>query len=62
MGILLGQLIEESGKDIEIPLDSQIPILIIQPLVENSVRHGISKKKQGGVVYLRLKQANEGIY
>ncbi|MFT5871821.1 MAG: two-component system LytT family sensor kinase [Clostridium sp.] len=48
--------------DIEIPLDCQIPILILQPLVENSVRHGISKRKQGGVVYLRLKQAKAGIY
>ncbi len=49
-------------KAIEIPLECQIPILIIQPLVENSVRHGISKRKKGGKVYLRLKQTKEGIY
>jgi Putative regulator of cell autolysis len=49
-------------KAIEIPLECQIPILIIQPLVENSVRHGISKRKKGGKVYLRLKQTKEGTY
>ncbi|MCB2299139.1 sensor histidine kinase [Clostridium tagluense] len=49
-------------KDIEIPLDYQIPILIIQPLVENSVRHGISKRKQGGKVYIRIKQTKVGTY
>ncbi len=47
-------------KAIEVPLECQIPILIIQPLVENSVRHGISKRKKGGKVYLRLKQTKEG--
>ena len=49
-------------KEIEIPLDFQMPVLILQPLVENAVRHGISKKPGGGTVYLRMKQTNEGIY
>lgn len=47
-------------KEIEIPLDFQIPVLILQPLVENAVRHGISKKPEGGTVYVRMKQTNEG--
>lgn len=47
-------------KEIEIPLDYQIPVLILQPLVENAVRHGISKKPGGGTVYVRMKQTNEG--
>lgn len=51
------QLIMES----EIPLDFQIPVLILQPLVENAVRHGISKKLGGGTVYVRMKQTVEGI-
>lgn len=49
-------------KDIEIPLDVQIPVLILQPLVENAVRHGISKKTGGGFVSMRMKQKDENIY
>jgi sensor histidine kinase YesM len=49
-------------KEIEIPLNYQIPGLILQPLVENAVRHGISKKIGGGTVYIKMKQAKEGIY
>jgi len=52
------QMIEE----LEIPLGYQIPVLILQPLVENAVRHGISKKPEGGTVYIRVKQTNEGTY
>lgn len=48
-------------KEIEIPLNYQIPGLILQPLVENAVRHGISKKIGGGTVYIKMKQAKEGI-
>ena len=49
-------------KEIEIPLDYQIPVLTLQPLVENAVRHGISKKPSGGTVCVRMKQTNEGTY
>lgn len=48
-------------KVIEIPLDYQIPILILQPLVENAVRHGISKKVGGGTVCVRMKQYEQDI-
>ncbi|HWQ40809.1 MAG TPA: histidine kinase [Desulfosporosinus sp.] len=48
-------------KKIEIPPDVQIPVLILQPLVENAVRHGISKKPGGGTVFVRMKQKNENI-
>jgi two-component system LytT family sensor kinase len=51
------QLVEE----IEVPLDYQIPVLILQPLVENAVRHGISKKHVGGRVMVRMMQLEEGI-
>jgi len=49
-------------KQVEIPLNLQIPVLILQPLVENAVRHGISKKTGGGTVYVRMKQIKEGTY
>ncbi|GAB6110238.1 sensor histidine kinase [Fusibacter bizertensis] len=41
-------------KEIEVSLDIKIPVLILQPLVENAVRHGISKNEQGGTVTLRM--------
>lgn len=41
-------------KEIAVPLDIQIPVLILQPLVENAVRHGISKKPNGGTVIVRM--------
>ena len=48
-------------KEIEISLDEQIPVLLLQPLVENAVRHGISKKTNGGTVWVRMKYTYEGI-
>lgn len=48
-------------KEIGIPLDVQLPVLIIQPLVENAVRHGISKKPGGGTVTVRMMQKDENI-
>ncbi len=48
-------------KEIEIPLDVQIPVLILQPLVENAVRHGISKKPGGGSVTVRMMQKDDNI-
>ncbi len=48
-------------KQIEVSSDFKLPALILQPLVENAVRHGISKKSGGGTVSLRMKQAEAGI-
>lgn len=41
-------------KEINIALDTKIPVLILQPLVENAVRHGISKTERGGTVTMRM--------
>ncbi len=41
-------------KEINIPLNVKIPVLILQPLVENAVRHGISKTECGGTVNMRM--------
>ena len=33
--------------------------LILQPLVENAIYHGIKNKRNGGMIYIRAKQKNE---
>ncbi len=47
--------------EVEIPSDLHlnIPPLIIQPLVENAIRHGISKKKMGGTIKLSIEKGKE---
>ncbi len=39
-----------------------IPRLILQPLVENAIRHGILKKVEGGKVYLIIKNWNNKLF
>ncbi|EXF25559.1 histidine kinase [Nesterenkonia sp. AN1] len=36
-------------------LTTRVPVLMIQPLVENAVKHGISGKPAGGTVHLRAR-------
>jgi two-component system sensor histidine kinase AlgZ len=36
-----------------LPLDASMPVLLLQPLVENAVRHGIQPRRDGGEVVLR---------
>jgi two-component system, LytTR family, sensor kinase len=39
-------------------LDVQVPALLIQPLVENSIKHGIAKNIQGGSVLVEVRKIN----
>jgi two-component system LytT family sensor kinase len=39
-------------------MDVLVPSMILQPLVENSIKHGISPKIDGGSVFLRSRLAN----
>jgi hypothetical protein len=48
-------------EQIEVPPTLLLPRLIIEPLVENAIRHGISRKKGGGEVRLRIFEVPEGI-
>src|SRR5467141_3253892 len=34
-------------------LDAMVPAMLLQPLVENSIKHGLSSKVEGGSIYLR---------
>ncbi|MFZ5967690.1 MAG: sensor histidine kinase [Bacillota bacterium] len=44
---------EEELKDI------MIPFMILQPLVENAINHGIEKKKQGGIIEVLAYKLND---
>ena len=44
----------------ELPVvDFVVPVLTIQPLVENAVKHGTSRKRGGGTVYLITKETEK---
>lgn len=54
------------GDRIEFTTDLQvdrfeIPPLILQPIVENAIKHGISKRKEGGNILLRTRDNGENI-
>ena len=40
-------------------LDDLVPSMILQPLVENAVKHGFSNKVEGGSIYLRSRRADQ---
>ncbi len=42
-------------------LDDEIPLFIIQPLVENAVKHGISKNKESGEITLKIEKEKNTI-
>jgi two-component system, LytTR family, sensor kinase len=39
-------------------LDVVVPSMLLQPLVENSIKHGLSPKIEGGSIYLRSRVSN----
>ena len=44
---------ERMQLDLDVPLDlyqAQVPSLILQPIVENAVKHGIAKRAKGGTI------------
>ncbi|MDD3023455.1 MAG: sensor histidine kinase [Syntrophomonadaceae bacterium] len=40
-------------EQLDVPVHTQLPRLVIQPLVENAIRHGIAGKMEGGQISLR---------
>ncbi|MBL7849697.1 MAG: histidine kinase [Cyclobacteriaceae bacterium] len=43
-------------------LELSIPPMILQPLVENSVKYGIGPKEEGGTITLRIRRELNGVY
>ena len=41
-------------------LDMLVPSMLLQPLVENSIKHGLSSKVEGGTIRIRADAANRG--
>jgi two-component system, LytTR family, sensor kinase len=39
-----------------------IPTLLLQPLIENALKHGLSPKREGGSLIIRSAVANDGIF
>ena len=42
-------------------LKLQIPSLILQPLIENAIKHGVTAKKEGGAVSIRARIENQNL-
>jgi two-component system sensor histidine kinase AlgZ len=45
----------------DLPADFPLPRLLLQPLVENAVRHGIQPLREGGEVILRGQREGRGV-
>ena len=41
--------------------DTQIPVMLLQPLVENAVKHGIVNKKKSGIIEVSFSKAGEDL-
>lgn len=53
-GLRLGERLQVRWDTQDMPPDALIPPLILQPLLENAVYHGIEPLPQGGVIAVRL--------
>lgn len=57
LGILQIRMADRLSFDIDCPdslLEQALPPMLLQPLVENAVRHGLEPKVEGGTVRIRL--------
>jgi two-component system sensor histidine kinase LytS len=46
----------------EVLLEHPIPVFSLQPLVENAVKHGLSRKKEGGLIRISAWQDNKDYF
>jgi len=53
------------GLDLDMPEDTRnlaVPPMILQPLVENAIRHGIAHQIDGGKVWVRARKKPDGLH
>lgn len=43
----------------DLPLDTPLPPLVLQPLVENAIRHGLQRLPEGGTLMLRIDKQSD---
>lgn len=43
-------------------LTQEVPKLILQPLIENAIYHGVDKRRKNGLIKLTIKRNNDNIY
>ncbi|NLZ51893.1 MAG: sensor histidine kinase [Thermoanaerobacteraceae bacterium] len=51
----------EFSIDSPVALSVKVPPLILQPLVENAVKHGIMPKQEGGKVTIKIEDLSQGV-
>ena len=57
----LGARLQVQRELDDLPADFPLPRLLLQPLVENAVRHGVQPLRGGGIVTLRGKREGNGV-
>jgi two-component system sensor histidine kinase AlgZ len=60
-GLRLGDRLQVDWQVAEVPLDLPIPPLMLQPLLENAVYHGIEPSAQGGVVRIAIDRTADAL-
>ena len=56
------QRAHDPGRELgDLPQDFPLPRLLLQPLVENAVRHGVQPLREGGEVVLRGQRDGTGV-
>lgn len=51
----------EVTYDIDESINCDVPPLILQPLVENSLKHGLSQTTTGGHIHIEVKHVDDGV-
>lgn len=58
----LGERLRVEEEVPEAVLDRVVPAFVLQPLVENAIRHGIGARERGGTVRIRAYQAEHALH